>query len=111
MASQHKYINIFDTVTDNAREATELKIRSDLMLITRKIIHERGLTQQEAATFFHFTQPRISELMTGKIDKFSIDQLISCLVCIGYQIKPRYINHSLAIQVENANQPELVPID
>jgi predicted XRE-type DNA-binding protein len=79
--------NIFKDLGFSAEEAEHLKIRSDLMVHLRKLIEARGLTQAEAAALFGVTQPRISDLVRGKIDVFSIDTLVTMLACAGVKVK------------------------
>ncbi len=71
--------NVFRDLGFSAEEATHLKIRSDLMIRLTKLIETRGLTQAAAAKLLGVTQPRISDLTRGKIDRFSIDTLIAML--------------------------------
>ncbi|HSK75382.1 MAG TPA: helix-turn-helix transcriptional regulator [Thermoanaerobaculia bacterium] len=68
-------------------EAEHLRVRSDLMIAVRRIIEERSLTQAQAAELFGVTQPRISNLVRGKIDLFSIDTLIDMLARAGVQVE------------------------
>lgn len=68
--------NVFEDLGFNTEEAANLKIRADLMLDLRQYIQERGWTQAQAAAFFGETQPRISNLMHGKIGRFSVDRLL-----------------------------------
>jgi predicted XRE-type DNA-binding protein len=79
--------NIFEDLGFNSEEATNLKMRADLMLTLRSFIKEKGWTQQEAATFFEETQPRISNLMNGEISRFSVDKLLSLLDKTGMKVK------------------------
>ncbi len=62
-----------------AEEAVNLKMRSDLMIRLSTLIEARGLTQAQAAALFGVTQPRVSDLVRGKIDRFSIDTLVAML--------------------------------
>jgi predicted XRE-type DNA-binding protein len=80
--------NVFKDLGFPTEEATNLKLRSDLMIRLSKLIAARGLTQAQAATLFGVTQPRISDLVRGKIDRFSIDTLIAMLghAGVGVQI-------------------------
>jgi len=69
-------------------DATEhLKVRSYLMLNLQKAIAVRGLKQGEAAERLGVTQPRISDLMRGRIDLFSTDALIDMLARLGVRTK------------------------
>ena len=97
-----KYTNIFDAVTDNPEEASELQTRADLMSVIRDIVQDNNWKQAEAATRMGLTQPRVSNLLNGKIDKFSIDLLMTCLFRLGYRFKPLYKNKQLTIDVRVA---------
>lgn len=79
--------NVFKDMGFDAEEATNLKLRSDLMIRLSKLIDARGLTQGQAATLFGITQPRVSDLMRGKIDRFSIDTLIAMLGHAGVSVQ------------------------
>lgn len=61
-------------------------MRSKLMLRIRHVIKERRLTQSKAAKLFGVTQPRVSDVMRGKINLFSIDALISMLSHAGIDV-------------------------
>ena len=63
--------NVFRDVGFSAEEATNLKIRSDLMIRLSRVIDARGLTQAQAASLFGVTQPRISEGMSRSMLKFA----------------------------------------
>jgi predicted XRE-type DNA-binding protein len=97
-----KYTNIFDAVTDNPEEASELQTRADLMSVIRDIVQDNNWKQAEAAKRMGLTQPRVSNLLNGKIDKFSIDLLMTCLFRLGYRFKPLYKNKQLTIDVRAA---------
>jgi predicted XRE-type DNA-binding protein len=71
--------NVYEDLGYSGEEAANLKVRSSLMIAITKIIRERGLTQGEAAELFGVPQPRISELVGGKIRLFSIDKLVAML--------------------------------
>jgi predicted XRE-type DNA-binding protein len=67
-------------------EALNLKIRADLMLNIKRYIQSQGWTQKKAALFFGETQPRISDLMNGDIERFSIDKLVQMLCRDGIEV-------------------------
>ncbi|MDJ0586336.1 helix-turn-helix transcriptional regulator, partial [Microcystis sp. M49636_WE2] len=77
----------FEDLGFNSEEATNLKIRADLMLTLRSFIQEKRWTQQEAATFFEETKPKISDLMNGEISRFTVDKLLSLLDKTGIKVK------------------------
>ena len=57
------------------------------MIRLSKLIESRGLTQAQAAVLFGVTQPRISDLVRGKIDRFSVDTLIAMLGHAGVRVQ------------------------
>src|SRR6185369_4934028 len=78
--------NVFRDLGFGEAEAEHLRIRSSLMIAVRKLIEDRSLTQAEAAKLFGETQPRISNLVRGRIDLFSIDTLIDMLAFAGVHV-------------------------
>lgn len=76
---QQKFTSVWDAIEDVAEEAENMKIRSRLMMMLREHIRTHNLTQHDAALKFGVKQPRISELVTGRITLFSIDKLISMM--------------------------------
>ena len=78
--------NVFRDLGFSEEEAENLKIRADLMIELTKLIEDRELTQSAAAKLLGVTQPRISDLMRGKIDRFSVDGLIEMLGHAGASV-------------------------
>jgi len=87
MKTSKAYRNVFEALEDNPAMAQNLKIRSELMIALRQYIEDEGLGQKEAAEVFGVHQPRISDLMRGKIDKFTIDRLVNMLARVGKTVK------------------------
>jgi len=79
--------NVFEDLGFAPEEALNLKIRADLMLNIRRFIQSQGWTQKQAALFFGETQPRISDLMNGDIERFSIDKLVMMLAKAGMDVR------------------------
>jgi predicted XRE-type DNA-binding protein len=79
--------NVFRDLGFSQPEAAHLLIRSELMTRLRKVIEARGLKQAEAARMFRVSQPRVSALMKGRIDLFSVDTLIDMLDRAGFTVK------------------------
>ena len=71
--------NVFADIGFPPEEAAHLLIRADLMGQVRTLIAARGLTQKAAAKALGVTQPRVSDLVRGRIDLFSIDTLVEML--------------------------------
>lgn len=78
--------NVFRDLGFDDEEAAHLEVRSTLMFTIRKLIQDRGLTQTKAAALLGVTQPRISDLVRGRIDLFSIDALVDMLACAGIKV-------------------------
>ncbi len=79
--------NVFADLGFPPEEAEHLRIRADLMIALTRLIESRGLTQTSAARLFGVTQPRISDLVRGKIDRFSIDTLVTMLAKAGAKVR------------------------
>ncbi|HTJ93148.1 MAG TPA: XRE family transcriptional regulator [Pararobbsia sp.] len=77
--------NVFVDLGFAPEQAVLMRLRADLMEALRKTIEEREWTQQRAATELGVTQSRVSDLIRGKWDKFSIDMLVSLAVRAGLQ--------------------------
>ena len=78
--------NVFRDLGFSEEEAEHLKIRSDLMIQLQKVIGCRGLKQAQAARILRVTQPRVSDLLRGRIDLFSTDALIDMLARLGVRV-------------------------
>jgi predicted XRE-type DNA-binding protein len=78
--------NVFSDLGFDPEEAQNLKVRADLMIELTKLIEARGLTQATAAKLLGVTQPRVSDLVRGKIDRFSVDSLIEMLGRAGADV-------------------------
>lgn len=67
-------------------ETASLEIRSDIMLQIRELVRSRKWTQRVAATRCGITQPRMSDLLRGRIDKFSLDALVNIAAKLGLKM-------------------------
>jgi predicted XRE-type DNA-binding protein len=79
--------NVFRDLGFGAEEAEHLLVRSDLMIRLQKVLTSRRLRQKEAAKVLGVTQPRVSELLRGRIDLFSSDTLIDMLARLGIAVR------------------------
>lgn len=71
--------NVFEDVGFPRAEAAHLLIRTDLMLQIARVLKARKLTQARAATLLKVSQPRVSDLVRGRVELFSIDALVEML--------------------------------
>ena len=82
--------SVFYDLAETPDEAANLTARGLLMIAIEQRIREEGWTQTEAAARLHVTQPRISDLLNGKISKFSLDALVNMLGPVGlaFDVRP-----------------------
>ena len=78
--------DVFSDLGFNAAEAENLRIRSAMMRALVAFIRNNQLTQARAAKLWGVSQPRISDLMRGKIHLFSIDNLVILLAAAGLRV-------------------------
>jgi len=78
--------NVWDAIEDDPAIRENLKLRSELMIVLTRHIKREGLTQAQAAKVFGVTQPRISNLMRGKINSFGLDMLVKMAVAAGLRV-------------------------
>jgi len=90
--------NVFQDLGFDVEESENLKIRADLMIELSALIEKRGWTQARAAEVMGVSQPRVSDLMCGKIDRFSIDTLIAMLGSAGVQVRVTTTQAAMARQ-------------
>ena len=83
MTDKQRFTSVWDAIEDTPQQAASMRARSELMMSLTEVIRERGMTQGEAAALFGVTQPRMSDLMRGKISLFSLDTLIDMAATAG----------------------------
>jgi predicted XRE-type DNA-binding protein len=81
--------NVFGDLGFEPKEAESLRLRAQLMAELKRLIQARKLKQNSAAKLFGVTQPRISDLVRGKIDLFSIETLVHMLTRAGIRVQLR----------------------
>jgi predicted XRE-type DNA-binding protein len=79
--------NVFRELGFGPEESQHLLVRSGLMLKIERLLKARGLTQAEAAKIMGVSQPRVSDLLRGRIDLFSTDSLIDLLARLGVTVR------------------------
>jgi predicted XRE-type DNA-binding protein len=103
MSGKLTYSNIFESITEDKSLAADLQFRSDLMMTLIDIIEHRGWKQSDIAEALDIPQPRVSELLRGKISLFSSDRLIGYLAKLGYRLRPSVDgDHNVICAVEAA---------
>ena len=79
--------NVFRDVGFPREEAEHLLVRADLMIQVQKLIRARRLKQRQAAQILRVSQPRVSDVLRGRIDLFSTDALIDMLARLGARVR------------------------
>lgn len=78
-----RFSSVWDAIEDTPQQAASMRARAELVIELTELIKRRGMKQAEAAKLFVVTRPRISELMRGKIDLFSLDALVGMAAVAG----------------------------
>jgi predicted XRE-type DNA-binding protein len=98
--------NPLELLTGDPVELSILTFKARMMMVLTQLIRERKLSQSEAAEMLNVTQPRISNLMNGKISKFSVDMLMEMLGRFGYlmdlSFDPSTVDNPLAVGVKKS---------
>lgn len=84
--ANERYSNVFDAFADTPEEAANLRLRSLLMMRIGDVVESWDVGQKDAAKRLGITQPRLSDLLGGKINKFSLDALINILDAADLQL-------------------------
>lgn len=71
------FASVWDALENTAAEAANMRARSELMIAIRTKIESWKVSQTEAARRLGLTQPRLNDLMRGRLEKFSLDALIN----------------------------------
>ena len=90
--SKQRYASVWDAIEDTPEDAENMKLRTVLMTALKNHIARTEMTQAQAAKLFGVTQPRISDLMRGKINLFALDALVNMAAAAGLQIEMRVLD-------------------
>jgi len=81
-----RFESVWDAIADTQEEAANLRVRSELMDKISELIAANGWTQVEAAAQCGLTQPRISDLLRGRLSRFSLDALVNIAAALGQRV-------------------------
>ncbi len=82
-ASIDSYRSVWDALADTPEQAANLRARAELMQQIAEVVKNSGWTQAEAARRCGITQPRINDLLRGRVSRFSIDALVNIATGLG----------------------------
>ena len=86
MTSKNRFENVWNALEDDPIRIENLKLRSILMIKVTEQIELRQLKQKQAAELMQITQPRVSALLSGKINDFRLDSLVDMAHRLGLQV-------------------------
>jgi predicted XRE-type DNA-binding protein len=87
MSKTKTFSNVWDALELDAEEAAAMTMRSELMIAISDKVRDWNITQARAARRLGITQPRLNDLLHGKINKFSLDALFSLATRAGLTVK------------------------
>jgi len=86
MTKEQRFASVWDAIETSPAEAANMKARSELMVAIRKIVDDWKETQARSAKKLGLTQPRLNDLLHGRIDKFSLDALMNVAARAGLSV-------------------------
>jgi predicted XRE-type DNA-binding protein len=86
MTISEPYASVWDAIADTPGEAANMQAKCELMRKIVVIIQSKSWTQSEAATHCAVTQPRMNDLLRGRISRFSLDALVNIAAAIGQRV-------------------------
>jgi predicted XRE-type DNA-binding protein len=87
MNDSETYASVWDAIADTREEAANLRARSELMQKIAEIVKQSGWTQAQAAQHCGVTQPRMNDLLRGRVSRFSLDALVNVATALGRQVR------------------------
>lgn len=87
MKEIHTYSDVWENITDTPEEAANLRIRAQLMMALTEYVENLTITQEEAGKRLGVPRSRVSELVNGKISKFSIDRLVNMASRVNLEMR------------------------
>ena len=86
MKKIESYASVWDAIADTPEQAANLRVRAELMQEIAAIVQESGWTQIEAARRCGVTQPRVNDLLGGRVSRFSLDALVNIATALGQRV-------------------------
>jgi len=81
------YASVWDALADTPEQAANLRARAELMRKIAGIVKKNRWTQAEAAKRCGVTQPRINDLLRGRVSRFSLDALVNIATSLGRRVR------------------------
>jgi predicted XRE-type DNA-binding protein len=87
MSKPKSYSSIWDAIADTPGQAAHLRARAELMRQISDLVKKQRWTQTDAAQHCGVTQPRINDLLRGRVSRFSLDALVNICTALGYRVR------------------------
>ena len=87
MKKMERYASVWDAIADTPGQAANLRARAELMEKITAHVQNQGWTQAEAAQRCGVTQPRMNDLMRGRVSRFSLDALVNLSTELGFRVR------------------------
>ena len=87
MSKAQTFANVWDAIEDDPEQAAMMTMRSNVMIAVNKKVRSWNITQAQAARRLGITQPRLNDLLHGKINKFSLDTLMTLATRAGLKVR------------------------
>lgn len=87
MSKPESYLSVWDAIADTPEQAANLSARAELMQKITAIVKQQDWTQAEAASRCGVTQPRINDLLCGRVSRFSLDALVNIATALGHRVR------------------------
>jgi predicted XRE-type DNA-binding protein len=87
MIRTQTFANVWDALEDTPEDAATMTMRSNVMIAIKDKVTSWNTTQAQAARRLGVTQPRLNDLLNGKINKFSLDALVTLAQRAGLKVK------------------------
>ncbi|MDQ2861121.1 MAG: XRE family transcriptional regulator [Pseudomonadota bacterium] len=89
MSEIQTFESVWDAIADTPQQAANLRARAELMRQIAAIIKANAWTQAAAASHCGVTQPRINDLLRGRVSRFSLDALVNIATALGRRVHVR----------------------
>ena len=86
-----RFASVWEAIEDTPAQAENMKLRSALLMALKRHLEAAGLSQAQAAVLLGVTQPRVSDLMRGKINLFGLDALVNMASAAGLHVELRVL--------------------
>jgi predicted XRE-type DNA-binding protein len=87
MTRTENYTSVWGAIADTPGQAANLRARAELMQQIAAFVKRRAWTQAEAASHCGVTQPRINDLLRGRVSRFSLDALVNISAALGGRVR------------------------